>query len=244
MPSRRPSLASRRTARSTRRTIVSGVKTRPVPVADRARLGHGVQVALPHALAGHLDEAEVAHRERLGAGPVAARCVRSSWSTRSRFAFVSMSMKSQTMMPPTSRRRSCRAISRAASTLVFSDRLLGVLLAGVAPGVHVDRHERLGGLDDQVAAARQVAAPLEEVADLLLDAELVEQRYLLLVQLHAVDEFRRDPLQVLDDLVVDLLGVDDEASTLVLNRSRMIPRVSVRLAVQQRRRRARTWSSS
>jgi hypothetical protein len=30
-----------------------------------------------------------------------------------------MSMKSQTMIPPTSRSRTCRAISRAASTLVF-----------------------------------------------------------------------------------------------------------------------------
>ena len=46
------------------------------------------------------------------------RCVRSSCRTLSRFCFVSMSMKSQTMIPPTSRSRSCRAISFAASRFV------------------------------------------------------------------------------------------------------------------------------
>jgi hypothetical protein len=43
----------------------------PRPGARRARLGHALVVALPHPLAGHLDEPELAHGEGLGAGPVA-----------------------------------------------------------------------------------------------------------------------------------------------------------------------------
>ena len=44
----------------------------PRSMTHRARLGHVLQVALSHALTGHLHEAEIAHRERLGARAVAA----------------------------------------------------------------------------------------------------------------------------------------------------------------------------
>ena len=47
------------------------------------------------------------------------RWLRSSCSTLSRFSWDSMSMKSTTMIPPTSRSRSWRAISRAASRFVL-----------------------------------------------------------------------------------------------------------------------------
>src|SRR2546425_12999895 len=49
------------------------------------------------------------------------------------------------------------------------DRALGVAFAGVAARVHVDRDERLGRLDDEIAAGRKVDALLEEIADLRLD---------------------------------------------------------------------------
>ena len=52
--------------------MVSAVKTRPVPWQVGTRLGHALQVALPHALPRHLDQAEVADRERLRPRAVAA----------------------------------------------------------------------------------------------------------------------------------------------------------------------------
>ncbi len=88
--------------------------------------------------------------------------------------------------------------------IVFS----GSFFPGEAPGVHVDGDERLGRLDDQVAAGREFAAPLEQVADLGLDVRPVEERDVPLVQLDALDELRGDALEVFDDLVEDLLGVD------------------------------------
>ena len=47
-----------------------------------------------------------------------ASASRSTRPTSSRFFFTSMSMKSMTMIPPMSRRRSWRAISSAASRLL------------------------------------------------------------------------------------------------------------------------------
>src|SRR3954471_11842316 len=44
----------------------------PGSMTYRACLRHGLQVALPHALTRHLHKTEVAHRERLRAGAIAA----------------------------------------------------------------------------------------------------------------------------------------------------------------------------
>ena len=48
-------------------------------------------------------------------------------------------------------------------------------------GVHVDDRERLGVVEDQIAAGRQVDAPGERRADLGLDAVGLEQRHLVAV---------------------------------------------------------------
>src|SRR5688572_30120713 len=118
----------------------------------------------------------------------------------------------------------------------LQDRRLRILLAGVPTRIHVDRHECLGGFDDQVAARRQVAATLEQVADFRLDVSLVEEWRRLVVELDPVDELGRDSLQVLDDLVVDLLrihrqGLDLRAEEIADDAAR-----EARLAMHERRR--------
>ena len=59
--------------------------------------------------------------------------------------------------------------------ILGSGTVSGSFLPTKRPRVDVNRDQRLGGLDDQVAPRRQVAAALEEVADLGLDLRLVEQ---------------------------------------------------------------------
>ena len=60
--------------------------------------------------------------------------------------------------------------------------------ADEAAGVHVDGGERLGLVDDQVAARLQRHAPRERPLDLVLDAVEIEQRALARVVLDAVAE--------------------------------------------------------
>src|SRR5438309_5475865 len=97
----------------------------------------------------------------------------------------------------------------------LEDRALGVLLAGVAARVHVDRGQRFGRLDDEIPAGRQLHARDEELADLRFDVVLVEQRGLGGVQLHPLDQVGINRLQILDDLVVQHLRVDEQRVDLV-----------------------------
>ena len=90
------------------------------------------------------------------------------------------------------------------------DGFLGILFPRVATGVHIDRDECLGGLDDDVTAGRKIASPLEGIADLGLDASHVEQRDTLLVRLDPRNEVGRDGLEILGHLVEDGLRVDRE----------------------------------
>ena len=60
----------------------------------------------------------------------------------------------------------------------LQDRVLEVapLAAGVAAGVHVDRGQRLGLIEDQVAARLEPDLAAEALLDLVLDAAGVEER--------------------------------------------------------------------
>ena len=80
--------------------------------------------------------------------------------------------------------------------------------ADEAARVHVDHGERLGVVEDEIAAGREVDAPGERRADLGVDAVVLEQRFLLLVAEHALDHVRRRLLQVAGDPPVRLLVVD------------------------------------
>src|SRR5262249_23470522 len=70
----------------------------------------------------------------------------------------------------------------------LGDRLLEALLSDVAPGVDIDRGERLGLVDDQVAAALEPHLALGGAADLLLDSVAVEDRLVGLWGHHPLGE--------------------------------------------------------
>ena len=98
--------------------------------------------------------------------------------------------------------------------IVSSSRPRRVLRARAdeAAGVHVDDGERLGVVEDEVAARGQVDAPVERRADLGVDARPLEERRLLLVAVDALEHVRRGLLQVADDPLVRALVVDQRRS--------------------------------
>ena len=75
-------------------------------------------------------------------------------------------------------------------------------------GVDVDHRERLGIVEDEIAARGKIDAPVEGRGDLLLDAGALEQRLLLLVAMDALDHVRRGLLEIADDALVGALVVD------------------------------------
>ncbi|SUI73322.1 Uncharacterised protein [Serratia marcescens] len=121
-----------------------------------------------------------------------------SWRTASRRRFSTsrwwrtgvMSMKSMTIRPPRSRRRSWRAISSAASRLVVERRLFDVAAAGCTRGVDVDGGQRFGAVDDDRAAGRQAHFALEGGFDLRFDLIVAEQRNFTAVQFDFAAEIR------------------------------------------------------
>ena len=90
-----------------------------------------------------------------------------------------------TTSPPTLRRRSWRATSTAASDVDLEDRLLLRGAALVPAGVHVDGHQGLGLVEDDVAAALQPDLAAEAVLELTLDLEVLEDGRLAVVELDA-----------------------------------------------------------
>src|SRR5581483_1898949 len=98
--------------------------------------------------------------------------------------------------------------------VVLRDRVLepaaGVLAAAadVAARVDVDDGEGLGVVEDQIAAGREIDAPADRRLDLLLDAERLHERRLLLVANDTLDHVRRRLLQVAGDALVRPVVVD------------------------------------
>ena len=89
------------------------------------------------------------------------------------------------------------------------DRLLLGLGAREAPGVDVDRAQGLRLLDDDRAAVGQVHFDLADAFDFALEVEGLEDRRPRVVVPHAVDQFGRDSLDELDDVLVGLLVVQE-----------------------------------
>src|SRR5215831_4187104 len=88
--------------------------------AMRAFVGRTFQHAGADALTRHLQKAEVRDAADLDPGAVVLEAILEPPLNRAVVAFSSISMKSMTISPARSRRRSCRAISSAASRLVLS----------------------------------------------------------------------------------------------------------------------------
>ena len=131
-------------------------------LAVRARAGEELAQALARALARHLDQAELRDAQDVRARLVARASPPAAPRTRClRLAASSMSMKSITMMPPRLRRRSCADDLLRRFEVGAEDRLLLALLADVAAGVDVDGGQRLGLLDDEVAAGLEPHPAIE-----------------------------------------------------------------------------------
>src|SRR5690606_16049664 len=92
----------------------------------------------------------------------------------------------------------------------LEDRLFGILLPGVAAGVHIDRDERLRRLDDDVPTGGEGDLPLEGFVDLSFDLVAVEERQWIVEELDPFDQRRVDLVEVMADLLVDFRAVDDE----------------------------------
>jgi hypothetical protein len=100
-----------------------------------------------------------------------------------------MSMKSITIRPPRSRRRSWRAISSAASVGV-ERRFFDVAAAGGASGVDIDSGQRFGAVDNDRPAGRQAHFTLEGGFNLRFDLVVAEQRDFTGVQFDFAAEIR------------------------------------------------------
>ena len=98
-------------------------------------------------------------------------------------------------------------------TIVSSSR--PVRLADVAAGIDVDGDERLGLVDDEIAARLQPDLAAQRLVDLGLDAVLLEDREVLRVELHPRQQVRHDPLDQRDDAPVLLLVVDADRGVVV-----------------------------
>ncbi len=146
-------------------------------------------------------------------------------------------MKSTTMIPPRLRTRSWRAIACAASRFVRKIVSSKVAPADVASGIDVDRRQRLGLVDDQVAARLQVDAARQRALDLVLHAVELEQRPLAAVQA----DLRRDPGHVgageRDQPLALLRGVDLDHRGALAGDVAQYPLRQAQLLVEQRRRR-------
>src|SRR5581483_2477966 len=126
--------------------------------------------------------------------------------------------------------------------VVLGDRVLEPrtrrLRAGAdeAAGVDVDDRERLGVVEDQVAARRQVDAAVQGGADLLLDAEGLHQRLALPVAGDALRHVRRGLLQVADDPLVRAVVVDEQPLEVAGEEVAHDAQRQLRLLVDERRR--------
>src|SRR3954451_21447540 len=185
-----------------------------VAVAGRARPSHDLAHALRDVLARHLDETELRDLggERLGAVLVERLAQR----LQDRLAVAcprhvdevddddAADVAQSQLVDDRLGRLEVRARDR-----VLQARLLAA--PDERAGVDVDDRQRLGVVDHQIAAARQVDPPRDQSEDDLLDAVGLEQRLGLLVELDAVDELRRRAAEERDEPVVLLLVVDDRA---------------------------------
>ncbi len=84
-------------------------------------------------------------------------------------------------------------------------------------GVDVDGDEGFGVVDDDIAAGFEPDFGAEGFVELVLDAELLEDRRFLGVELDLVDELRLEAADELDDLAVFLFVIDPDAGEIVGN---------------------------
>src|SRR4051812_39607455 len=175
----------------------SFVEDEAPPVARRARAAERLHESLRDALAGHLDQPQLRHLERLGAGLVAGQGVAEDLHP---LVAVLLDLHVDEVDhddPADVAQPQLAGDLLGGLEVVPEDRLLEVRLAHVLAGVHVDHGERLGALDDERPTRGEPDLPVERLEQLLGDVEALEDREALLlrvVELDAVGELGRDRL--------------------------------------------------
>ena len=107
--------------------------------------------------------------------------------------------------------------------------------ADVLAGVDVDGDQRFGLVDDDGAAGLEPDLGAERLADFLLDAELLEERRLLGVELDAADERGLEAIQEADDALVLGFGVDPDGGEVVADLIAQDALDQVEIVVDERR---------
>src|SRR5438874_4477246 len=188
-------------------------------VAGRAVLGGEAGDALADALSRHLDEADVADLEDVGLGAVGAKRVLEGLEDLLPVgAFVHVDEVDDDDAADVPQAELVDdLLGRLAVDLgdgIF-EAGAGALLAHVAARVDVDGHQRLGLVDDDVAARLEPDFPVLGADQFLLDAELVEDRLLAGVELDALFQLGRGLLHEGADALPLGAIVDDQLLYLV-----------------------------
>src|ERR1043165_2490327 len=180
----------------------------PAAAAVRARLRQRPLQRLPHALARHLDEAELGDLQDLRLRAVLPDLVLERLEEPRAVARVLHVDEAEDHDPAEVARADLADDLLRRIDVRAEDGLFEVLLPDVLPGIDVDRHQRLGLVDDDVAARLQPYLRAQRLGDLRLDAELVEDRLLAAIEADARDEVRLDLIEELHDALVLIDGVD------------------------------------
>src|SRR5207253_1039252 len=170
--------------------------------------------ALAHALAGHLHQADVADLEDVRLRAIGAEGLLEGLEDLLPVrAFVQVDEvdddDAADVAQPQLVDDLLRRLAVDLGDRVF-ERRAGALFADVPARVDVDGDQRLGLVDDDVAARLEPHLPVLGADQYLLDAVLVEDRLLAAVQLDLVLQLRRDLLDEADHALVLGAIVDDE----------------------------------
>jgi hypothetical protein len=180
--------------------------------AGTARAGDvaGFGKGRAQALTGQFHQAEAADLAHLDAGTVETQRIAQAIFDFALVALVSMSMKSMTIRPPRSRRRSWRASSSAASRLVLKR------VSSISAPL-VERPELTSTATSASVWSMTMAPPEGRLTwrakggfDLVFDLEAGEQRHVVAVALDAIDVARHDGAHEGAGLLVNLVGVDQD----------------------------------
>ena len=180
-------------------------------LAGGAGHAEGPLQRLLDALARDRHQSEIVKLQHLGRRAVALSASSSAAITLKRFLRSSMSMKSITIMPPRSRRRIWRTISGTASrlvlTMVSSSRADLPTYLPVLMSMATSASVWLMTIDPPTLEPDLGA---QRLRDLVLNAEVLEERRLLGVELDAPHQRGRKAVEEAHDALVVGLGVDPD----------------------------------
>ena len=188
-----------------------------------------------HPLTGHLDDAELAHAEDLGLGPVVLEIV-----VKPLFQLAAVPLVAQVDEVADD---DAAQIAKRELPGDFVGRFhvglegggLGVAVIAKLSAVDVDRHDCFGGIDDQRAAAGKRDVTAVHQLDVALDSEFVKQRDRLLEELDLIFRPRIRELNDLFDPLGDFLVVHHDRVDLAAEEVANGPRHQIAFGVQLER---------